>query len=270
MGGMDALLKALEARGLRVEVTEVRAEQPTHRYYDGREDQVPSNATRVKVSDEWIQFSLTEKISQKRPPPPPAPKHMSGRAAEIWQHLQRPAAEPVPTGDFTLSLVKLEHLSVRIAWRDGKRQRVEGCLNDFVSSLYATAEAIKAHRAEQERLRKQHEEEEKRRWDEQRRREEEAKRAKELERAVGQWRFAHDVRAYVAEARKMVADAKLTIAEDTPFDQWLKFASSYAERVDPLADLRADIARVLTERAAPTPEQQSPENAEKLPSNETE
>ena len=34
------------------------------------------------------------------------------------------------------------------------------------------------------------------------------------------------------------------------FDKWLKFASSYAESVDPLAGLRADIARVVADAAA--------------------
>lgn len=266
---MDALLKALDARELRVEVTDVRTEEPRRGYYERRESEVPSNVTRVKVSDEWIRFALTEKIAQKRPPPPPAPKNLRGHEAENWQYFRRPPVEYVPTGDFTLSILDLAHLSVQTSWRDGKRQRVEGCLNDFVSSLYVTADAIKAHRIEQARQRKQAEEEQKRRWEEQRRQEEEAKRAKELEEVVGHWRFAQDVRDYVAEARKMVADADLTMNVDSPFDKWLKFASSYAEKVDPLAGLRADIAKVLADKAAKTTEASSPRAGETAKCNET-
>jgi hypothetical protein len=266
---MDALLKALEARELRVEVTDVRTEEPRRGYYERRENEVPSNATRVKVSDEWIRFALTEKIAQKRPPPPPAPKHLRGHEAENWQYFQRPPLECVPTGDFTLSILDLAHLSVQTSWRDGKRQRVEGCLNDFVASLYVVADAIKTHRIEQEWRRKEAEEEQKRRWEEQRRQEDEAKRAKELEEVIGQWRFAQDVRAYVAEARKMVADAELTINADSPFDKWLEFSASYAEKVDPLAGLRADIAKVLAQKAAKATEPITSEAAE-APSDETE
>ena len=54
---MDAQLKAIEARGLELEVTNVRTEEPG-RYGQRREDEVPSNATRVRVAGEWIAFSL--------------------------------------------------------------------------------------------------------------------------------------------------------------------------------------------------------------------
>jgi hypothetical protein len=257
---MDALLKGLETRKLPVEVTDLRAEELRHRYYEPREDDVPSNVTRVRVADEWLQLALAEKIAHKRPAPPPAPKHLRGSAADIWQQLQRRPVEYVPTGDLTLSIRNLPHLSVRTAWRDGKRQRIEGCLNDFISSLYVVADAIKAHRAEQERRHRQYEEEAKRRREEQLRAEEAARRVKELQEVIRDWRLAQDVRTYVAEARSMVAEAGLTMAEDAPFDRWLKFAFAYAEKVDPLAGLRANVARVVAEKAANAQDQDSAES----------
>jgi hypothetical protein len=54
--------------------------------------------------------------------------------------MRRTKVEYVPTGIFTLAIVG------RRVWRDGKRRRLEDCLNDFVASLYATADAIKADR----------------------------------------------------------------------------------------------------------------------------
>ena len=48
----------------------------------------------------------------------------------------------------------------------------------------------------------------------------------------------------------MVADAEQTLNAGCPFDEWLQFASAHAEKVDPLADLRAEIAKVAAERAA--------------------
>ncbi len=249
---MDAVLSALKARGLAVEVTDVRADEPRRDYSDRRGDQVPSNVTRVKVAGEWIRFALMEKVSHKRPPPPPPPRHLRGSAADWWQRVNRPPVEHVPTGELTLSLLDTSYLSVPFSWRDGKRRRLEECLNTVVSSLYLTSDAIKAHRAEHEMQRAESERAQKRHLEEQRSREEEAKRAKELEDVVGQWRFAHDVRAYVAEARRMVADADLTMAAESPCDKWLNFALSYAEKIDPLAELRADIARVVAEKTEKT------------------
>jgi hypothetical protein len=239
---MEALVRAIEERGLELEVTNVHTEDARGGYAEPREGEPPSNVTRVRVAGEWIQFSLAEKIAQKRPPPPPAPAHLRGAHADIWQSLQRPPREYEPTGILTLAMTG------RSGWRDGKRRRVEDCLNEFVSSLYVQADAIKTNRIEQERRKKEWEREQERRWKEQRRQEEEARRAKELEGVIGQWRYAHDVRAYVAEARQMVADAELTMNEDSPFNKWLQFASSYAEKIDPLCGLRADIAKVLADK----------------------
>lgn len=265
---MDALLKGLETRKLPVEVTDLRTEERRHRYYAPRENDVPSNVTRVKVADEWLQIALAEKIAHKRPAPPPAPKHMRGSAADIWQQLQRRPVEYVPTGVLTLSILNLPHLSVRTAWRDGKRQRIEGCLNDFISSLHVVADAIRAHRAEQERRHRQYEEEAKRRRDEQLRAEEEARRAKELQEVIRDWRFAKEVRAYVEEARGMVADAGLRMDDDGPFGRWLKFAIEHAEKVDPLAGLRGNIARVLAEKADSAREHSTSEGNEPFPPTE--
>jgi hypothetical protein len=247
---VDAVLRALGDRGVRVEVTDVRPDDPRRGgYYHERKDEVPSNVTRVQVGGEWIRFAVTEKVAHQRPPPPPAPKHLRGIDADWWQRTHRPPTEYVPTGQLTLAILNIAHLRVPASWRDGKRQRVEDCLNAFVASLYLVADAIKAHRVQQERWRQEAEEEQTRQWEERRRREEEAKRAKQLEEAIAQWRLVRDVRAYVAEARQMVADAKLTITPDGPLDEWLKFASSYADKVDPLANLRADIAEILAENA---------------------
>jgi hypothetical protein len=50
--------------------------------------------------------------------------------------------------------------------------------------------------------------------------------------------------------------------------EWLKFAASQAEQVDPLTDLRADIARALAEKTTKTSDASS-EAAETSSSTET-
>jgi len=56
-----------------------------------------------------------------------------------------------------------EGLGVLTHWNDAKHQRVEGCLNSFVSGLVAAAYAIKKGREDEERRRREREEEERRR-----------------------------------------------------------------------------------------------------------
>jgi hypothetical protein len=47
-----------------------------------------------------------------------------------------------------------------------------------------------------------------------------------------------------------VADAKCTITKGGPLESSLDWAITYAEKVDPLAKLRADVKHVISEREA--------------------
>jgi hypothetical protein len=75
---MNALIRALEERGLQVEVTRPLSYEQER---DRREGEPPSNATRVMVSGEWIQFGIAEKRSVKHPP---APERRNTSGAELW------------------------------------------------------------------------------------------------------------------------------------------------------------------------------------------
>jgi hypothetical protein len=47
-----------------------------------------------------------------------------------------PSLAQEPTGQLALTLTSLESgLGVRAIWKDGKRQRLEDCLEEFVASL---------------------------------------------------------------------------------------------------------------------------------------
>ncbi len=79
----------------------------------------------------------------------------------------------------------------------------------------------------------------------------EAEREKEIVETISKWRMARDVRAHVAEIHALVKDADLTITEGSGADQDLKWALAYADRIDPLASWRKDIATVQAERGKP-------------------
>ncbi len=244
---MDAFLKACEQRKLRVEVTDV-IRYDERGYQLQRNGDVPPNTTRVLVEGEWITFRLVEKWSVERPPMPKPPKGLIGTKLDTWMWINKPRARRVPNGALELSLVSGY---TRAVWKDGKRKRVEECLNDVIARLYVLADGMKRARAEAERQRKKREEEERRRLEEEHRAYEEQQRAKHFQEQLDEWRLARDIREYVAEAQAIVADGHCSITPGTSLDDTLRWALSYADRIDPLAALRADIAKVAAEGTKP-------------------
>lgn len=205
---MDALVKALEEGGHRVEATEPRPS--TGSYYGGRD--VMPGVTRVLIGEDWVHFSLNEKRTQV----------METRRTD-WGHTWQQRAYP-PTGALSLSITNAWRFSIRRTWSDGKRQRVEDCLGDFVSYLPVVAEELKGQRLEEER-REQERLEAERRWEEaEERRMAEERRVKDLLDQLKRWRLARDIRAYVEE----VSRRSLGTSED------LAWALGYADTIDPI------------------------------------
>jgi hypothetical protein len=137
----------------------------------------------------------------------------------------------VPTGRLGFRITS-SYLGVRGSWADGTKQRVEECLNDIVIGIVAAAEAIKARRLEQEARHREYLAAEERRQQAERRRQEEAARIRALESTVGAWRRAATIRQYV-EAMRQAAEASGVADEASPLNEWLQWAESYADRVDP-------------------------------------
>lgn len=68
--------------------------------------------------------------------------------------------------------------------------------------------------------------------------EREKDRREELERQIQAWSRAHEVRAYVAVLQPASQDHVLR-EPDGRLARWLHWAQTYAEQIDPLADVRA-------------------------------
>jgi len=230
---MNALLRSLEKRGLQVEVTRALAYG-----VPGPTDASPSNATRVQVADEWIQLGLTEKRTHVRELAPEPPKWLAGRELESWLWTNRPERKLVPNGIFELSIVNAQYLGVRTVWQDGKRKRVEDCLDEFVAHLYLAAEAVKQHREELERARRQRQEEELRHLEREQERRKEAERAREFEEELRCWRLARDAREYVAEIRGVLEQTGVEHSDSSALARSLAWIEGFARRIDPLSQLR--------------------------------
>jgi hypothetical protein len=231
---LDSLIRALEARGLSVEVTPIR--RPPK---DGQDSEAQEgNVTQVLVDDEWIAFGLSEEYDVIRHPEPEPPKDLEDWKRYWWIRDHRKDPDYVPSGRLGLH-IRTENLGVRRTWRDAQIQRVEKCLNDFIAYLYLTAEAIKEDRAAKERRRLEGIEDAKRRAEAEERRQEEERlarveerREKVLEKQMERWQHAQEVQAFLARALRVFEAGTFSRDESVMIQRWLEWVKDYSKELD--------------------------------------
>jgi hypothetical protein len=206
---MDALIKALDERGYAVEVKSTEQSGST------------AASTMVRVGEEQVDISLDERVDRVERPRDPKDK-------SLYYSKQY---DYVATGRLVFRIPQAYH-GVRASWADGAKQRLEECLNDMVVGIVAAAEALKALRLEQEARHREYLAAEERRQEAERKRQEESARIRALESSVIAWRRAATIRQYV-EAMREAAEASGVADADSPLTEWLRWAESYADRVDP-------------------------------------
>ena len=128
-------------------------------------------------------------------------------------------AELAPTGQLSLVL-RGAFNGHRENWRDGKRQRVEQFLGDFILEMESVAEA---RRLQAEEWRKDREEREKREVA----RRQEKQRREQFKQLLERKRFADDGRALLAAMRERCSK------EAVP-EAWFTWAEGYLDSIDPL------------------------------------
>lgn len=208
---LEAMCRAFKQRGW-----SVAARQGDHR------------DSQVEVHGVKIAFSLEERLrQQERPKPKPIDRLLQPSLMFQERH------EYIPTGELVL---KAWHNTwSKSKWRDGKRQRVEAKLNDFMITVVAIADAYIRWKEDQIVQERRRLEEEKLRWGRQRRQEEEDYRGKALVHLASRWREAESLKAFVAAAR--IGLCSHGQGSDSQIERWLRWAAGYVERLDPLTDL---------------------------------
>lgn len=206
---LDTLIKALIARGFAV-----------------RAGENGSPKTVVTIEGVEIQIRLEERhrlVEVTR-----------SKSVRNWWD-SKPATRREPTGELALRITDPEVSNLRRTWADGKRQRVESCLNAFIVGLVRASDARRRYllwRAEEDR---KWEEERRRREEERQRRLREEARVGELTRQVAAWQESRAIRDYAAALRRATAERDdLVSSEIVP---WIEWVERYADRIDPLNDL---------------------------------
>lgn len=138
---MDVLLKALEAREIEVEVTKPNP----------NEHKSVASETLACVMGISVAFGLDEETDSVKTTQQTEIGEMLGMAPKARYHR-------IPNGQLALRIRTNTYFrsGLRKTWADGKKQRVEDCLQDFINGLIQTAEYIceRNKLREQERLEK--------------------------------------------------------------------------------------------------------------------
>jgi hypothetical protein len=205
---MDALVKAVEARGGRVNTKGA----------DQRE-------TRVEFLGERIPVLLEERVIRTR--------HILTEA-EHRHPYQAPRWDYAPTGKLRIELKEWTSEPLRKRWADSAKRRLEDVLNDVVLGLVVVADATRARRLQREREERERQEAELRRIEAERQRREELERRQRLERQVESWTKAQQVRAFVDEVERRAQAKDKSIEPGTELGNWIAWARRHADRLDPL------------------------------------
>jgi hypothetical protein len=212
---LDALVRAMEERDIAL-------------VFDEEEGQ----SARLVVDGEMIGFSLEEKVRRERYQPTGAEQKKLEK--DSWYRYQLPDDKFFPSGDLSLKLhIGYWGRGCRATWSDGKKQRVEGCLNKFIAATHKAATAKKTDRIERERQKREWAEQERRREILRRQIEREQGRLDTLNEQARAWQEAQQLRVYVQAVRNAGFYAQRSITGGQDIDEWCAWALEQASRLDP-------------------------------------
>ena len=134
---------------------------------------------------------------------------------------------------------------VRGTWSDGKCQRLENCIGDFIVGLRVAAAAIKKNRQETEERERRWEEERKQKEEQRRKAAEHKRKAEFVTGLMRNWEGAQNVRTFVSALAECAGKPELSSEEKCDIQQVVEWTTKYAEFLDPLSDLPDSIAEFV-------------------------
>ena len=202
---LDALFKALEARGFRVGLSQ--GDRPD---------------THITIFGYPVRVTLEEKIGRIDH----VPRKGDGSYHARWDY--------VPSGRLTFRIDEWRSGSARKSWSDGKRGLLESQLHDIIRGLVVVADAKRTHLlAEEREAQARREAQRQRELAEQRRREEE-ERQRRLEREAESWVKAQQLRAFIDEVERRASVKGVAMEPGSELGDWIAWARRHADRLDPL------------------------------------
>jgi hypothetical protein len=175
---------------------------------------------------------------------------------ESLQHVMTPAEQKHPwrapkwdyklTGKLRFRMDNLPYSAgVRGTWSDGKCQRLEKCIGDFIVGLRIAAAALKKNRQEIEERERRWEEERKQQEEQRRRAAEHKRKAEFVTELMRNWEEAQKVRTFAKALAESSSKLELSDEQKSDIQQAVHWTTEYAELIDPLIDLTDSIAEFV-------------------------
>jgi hypothetical protein len=184
----------------------------------------------VSIDGEAVRFSLSELTDS-------APHVLT--PSEVKHPWSAPKHDYKLTGKLQLQIANLPPFMgpIRRTWSDGKQQRIEDCIGDFMVGLTVAAAAIKKNRQETEERHRRREEERKREEEERRIAEEQKRRAELVTELTENWEEAARLRRFVRAMEEETGRSGFSEVQKNDIQQVADWTREYADSLDPLCDL---------------------------------
>lgn len=226
---LNALVTAAEDRGYRI----ARSERALGFRVDSEQldFKIVEQTTRLAHESTEAELAAIAKWERRQ-----ARRRHSWQYGEWTPRPTPPEWDYVPNGRLQVILNedRYGYDGLRRAFRDGKTQRVETLVNAILEAFATWSAAIKAKRIEDERRKQEWEEAARRREEVQRRNALEKKRVEALSNDLERWRQQRQVLDYIAAVRQKLDTGQYE--ETDVVRQWIEWAESYADRLDPLRE----------------------------------
>jgi hypothetical protein len=218
---MDALVKALDARGMPLRI------EP-----DGK------RRTCLTLQGQMLAIRLVENTSRTER----EPTEKERQDIKKYGHTYLPDRYSYQhTGALKLGISGHYYDELQKVVADGKHQRVEQFLNEFVVKIEAEAVRRKRHEEHLERQRQVWEEEARLRREREEKQRKEMERLKALEEETRNWKRAEDIRAHVAAVEATAAREAGRIESDGELGKWIVWARHKADWIDPILNAECPV-----------------------------
>lgn len=140
----------------------------------------------------------------------------------------------VPSGELVLKINNVYWGNIRHTWADGKKARLENCLNDFVIGLIRASSVLRSRDLQREIEKREWEELEQKRIEKERAIQEEKNKVSALLQDVKNWNKSKQIREYIDAVKEQASRDNGKVTPDSEFGKWLTWAALQADYLDPL------------------------------------
>jgi len=140
----------------------------------------------------------------------------------------------IPSGELVLKINNVHWGNIRHSWADGKKARLENCLNDFVIGLIRASSVLRSRDLQREIEKQEREEIERQRIEKERAIQEEKNRVSALLQDVINWHKSKEIREYIEAVKEQASRDNGKVTPDSELGKWLIWAAQRADHLDPL------------------------------------